>query len=123
MSYDEAKVWIDAAQFLWIIGATVWAFWGDRHAVIRAKLAQHVQAVSDLTSRTIRLEEAAKHAPTHEDLSKLHEKLNSVSTIVERIGGDVRACRSEVGSVRDLISPLQSTIQMVNEYLLSQNKP
>jgi len=120
MNYDEMKVWVDLAQFLWIIGATIWAFWGDKDRAIRAKLSAHAASLGTIDVRVARIEEASEHAPSHNDLTGMHEKLNEVTAKIERIGGDVRAVKAELGGVRDLITPMQRTLELVNEHLLDQ---
>lgn len=123
MNYDALKAWIDLAQFVWIIGATIWAFWGSKDKAIRAKLGKHAESIGEIDVRITRIEESSKHVPTHEDLSVMHEKMNELSQMVERIGGDVRATKAEVAGVRGLIVPMQRTIELVNEHLLNQSKP
>jgi hypothetical protein len=122
MNYDAIKMWIDALQFVWIILATIWVFWGDKDRETRARLVTVSEEIAQLDTKVTRLETGALHAPTHQDLGVIHEKLNDVGEKVARMGGDVRACTAEVSGLREIVAALRHQLDIVNEHLLKDRR-
>ena len=56
--------------------------------------------------RVAKLEEALHHAPTHDDLSKLHEKINDMSACMNRMEGEFK------GNTR--------TLQLIHETMMER---
>jgi predicted nucleic acid-binding Zn-ribbon protein len=59
-------------------------------AAITALKAETEQRLDDHSTRLARLEAATSKAPTHADLSDLHEKINSVAGTTREIQGELR---------------------------------
>ena len=93
MSYDIAKFWIDLFQSAILIAVTVTYFFSQKQAAtvsaiedledqVADKMEQQATKVSDalenMSIRLARLEQDMQHSPTHNDLGKIHEKLNAM---------------------------------------------
>jgi hypothetical protein len=115
MNYDELKVWIDAAQFLWIIAATIWAFWGDRHRETKEELAAHAGSINELRALVARAEHLATQAPTHDDIGDVHEKLNEIN-------GEVKGLTAEIKGLHELLKSMQHPVNTITEFLINQGK-
>lgn len=107
MSYEALKVWIDLLQFLWMIVATVWLFWGGRLKDLRGSAEKNAEGISGLDVRVTRLEEADSHALTHEDLKPLYRKLDEINGGLQGVVGKVEAMSAQV--------------QMINKHLLQRD--
>lgn len=96
MNYDALKVWVDVAQFAWIIAATIWAFWGNKDRETKTMLAEHAEQITGLDLRVARVEESDKHNPTHDDIGGVYEKLNDINGEIKEVGGEMKALRAQV---------------------------
>lgn len=68
----------------------------------------------DHNNRLIRVEEAIKSAPTHGDIERVYERLNSINASVQSVSGEVKGVSGELSAVR-------RSVDMMNQYLLGGN--
>lgn len=69
--------------------------------IIVARLSEHDQ-------RLTRMEERAKHAPTHEDLTRLHVRMDAMSKELSTLVGESRSA--------------SRTLDLIHDYLLNGGK-
>ncbi len=115
MNYEAIKVWVDVAQFAWMIAATIWAFWGNKHKETHERIGAAETEIGDHSDRLAKVEAHVKHMPRHDDITQVRE-------LISRVGGDVKGVQADVRGVRELIQPMQHTIQLMNEFLLNHNR-
>jgi hypothetical protein len=60
--------------------------------------------IHEFTDRVARIEEAAESAVTHDDLSRIHEKINNIGREVSEMNGSVK-------SVTDLVRSIDNHIR------------
>lgn len=109
LDYDAMKFWIDALQLagIAVIGAHSWI--SNRHRVTSeriAKLEDDMDTRLDThTDRLTALEVRAGAAPTHDDLKRLHQRLDNMN-------GELKELRGEFQSAG-------RTLNMIHDYLLN----
>jgi len=108
MNYEATKVWIDAAQFLWMIAATIWAFWGNKAKETNARIDGIEKKTVDHDKWLTRVNEQVKHLPTNAEL--------------EELVGDVKALKAGMDGMRDALKGITRQLELINEYLL-ERKP
>lgn len=99
-----------AADFWWKVAITVinaaigWYLWYERRSdVTTARINRieesMVKALTDFSNRLSTVERDTSHAPTHNDLSKLYERMNGVEhrlgERIDTVGGAVKRIEGE----------------------------
>lgn len=64
--------------------------------------------LNEIDDRLIRVEKDIEHLPTHEDMAKLHERVNEANENIKHISGQ--------------LTQIDYTMKMVNKYLLESGK-
>lgn len=108
MNYEAVKVWIDLLQFVWMVVATIWVFWGNKNKEINDRVAAAEEKIGDHQGWLTRINERLKHLPT--------------SAEMEEIAGDVKGLKAEMTGVKDALKAISRQLELINEYLL-ENKP
>lgn len=106
LDYGAARFWMDALQVLGLIALFIY-----QHLTSKSKAnASAIDAVRDdygnLKDRIVSIEGRLKHAPTHQDISKVYDRLNDVAEDLSGVSGQMRAVTHQ--------------LSMVNQYLLNQ---
>ena len=104
MNYDAMKIWVDLAQFAWIVGATIWAFWGDRNKEITTRVGEVEGTVGKHGERLTRIESGAGHDEFYTELG--------------RVSGDVRALQAQMDGMGDTLKGMHRQLELINGYLL-----
>jgi archaellum component FlaC len=82
---------IDLLQTVFMGALAIYSY-SIRHSLdALKKVAEVNDDVERLESRLDKIESAVLHAPTHNDLAKLYERLNSVSENLHRVAGTLDA--------------------------------
>lgn len=108
MNYEAMKVWVDIGQFLWMIAATVWVFWGDKDRETSGRVKQAENKIISHNGKLIRLEEQVKHIPSHDQIAEMR--------------GDVQALKAQMESVDAHVKGVHRQLELINQYLL-ERKP
>jgi predicted ArsR family transcriptional regulator len=94
IDYDAAGLWLQAAGLgLSALNSIclVVLWFANRGRVTREAIdtvARDAESRGDeLDKRLVRMEEAIRHAPTHEDLGKIYERLNSIGNHLAELRG------------------------------------
>ncbi len=112
MDLEAAKFWMDIVQFLvmGIIGFYVHIM--ARQRVTEKELAEHKDDVTGqlngLGQRLSRVEEAGRHAPTHDHLGDVYEKIDTVSGHVHEIVGK--------------LDGMGTQLRLINEHLMKVSR-
>lgn len=96
-------------QFLLWAGTSFYVYMSNKNKVTNDRIAELEKDVDaraqEHGQRIARLEQRVKTSPTHDDLSKLHEKINEVSACVNRLEGE--------------FSGASHTLALIHDYLLN----
>lgn len=95
---DEAKVAIQALQWLCMFGLALYTY-------ISSRIAARSAEVNKLSERVVAIEEQLKHLP---DPSLLHS-----------LDGDMKAIKAELGGLREALTPLVKSVDRLHDYLLN----
>lgn len=108
MQYETIKIWIDLTQWLTTAAVGLYVYAVNRHRVTNARISaleEHVdKRMDDHSDRLARLEQDARHAPSHEDLKRIHHRLDSVN-------GELREMRGEFHAAN-------RTLELIHQHLL-----
>lgn len=105
--------WTDIAQ---IIGMGLLAFYQwmmSRSLANRKEITNLAGAVQKLTTRVEMLEKDLKHVPGQADLAKIYERINSVSSVSQRMEGEMSGLSRQLndlnGNMRLIIARLTNS--------------
>lgn len=96
MNYEAIKVWIDAAQFAWMIAATIWVFWGNKNKEVHDRVGAVESTVEKHGTQITRIESDAKHFPNHDDMGAVYRELRTVSGGMQLLTGEMKVLRGQV---------------------------
>ena len=117
--YSGWQLAFDIVQFLVLGAIGIYVYIGNKNRVSHTRITALEEKVDeridDHETRISKAEENIRHLPIKDNISELNGK-------VERIGGDVRAVKAEVGGIRDLIAANTRTMELVHQFLLSHHK-
>lgn len=65
----------------------------------RAAEARSVQLIHGIDKRVGALEERTKHMPSHDDLRRLHQRLDEINAGVNKLAGEVHGISRSVGLI------------------------
>ena len=95
MENETMRLAFDALQFVLWGGTSFYVYISNKNRVTNDRvtaLQNDVDArLEGQSVRVAHLEEAMLHAPTHNDIAKLYEKINDVSTCMNRMEGEFKA--------------------------------
>jgi len=116
--YAAAKFWLDLAITICAAGAGVYAYVRTRHTAnandirvlrdwVLSELTQRDTSMKMTDNRITVIERDVQHAPTHDQIADLHDRLTLVGKELSEVVGQMKAYNRQVG--------------MINEYLLRQS--
>lgn len=112
MSWDEARFYLELGNIglTAVVGLYVWIT--SKNRVTNARISQLESEVDGrIDSLMIRMtaqEERSKHAPTHSDFIRVHERLDKLSEEISELCGASKAMHRQ--------------LDMLNQYLLEHGK-
>ena len=109
IDYGSAKFWLDVFQFLFTAGIGLYVWIATQRRVTERDFATRLEKHN---TRIATMEERIGHLPSHEDIGKVWEKLDSLHA-------DMAGVQSEMRGVRDVIAPLAKSVDRINDYLLN----
>lgn len=117
MDLETAKFVFSIAQFLLTGGIGIYVYISNKQRVTNERM-QNMETeidgrLDDHSSRIARVEEGIKHLPSTSDIAQVRE-------LVSRVGADVRGLQSDFNGMRELMKPMQRTIDLINDYLLNK---
>lgn len=86
-----------------------------RHTQIVRRLDAMETAIDADAARIIRLEHAVEAAPSHDDLKRIHARIDKAIEDVGRLSGDVKGLAEKVGG-------MGSTLSLIHEFMLNGKK-
>jgi hypothetical protein len=111
MTEGNVEIWrfgFDILQFVLTGVVGFYVYLSNRQRISSARLRKmedHIDTrLDDHDQRLTRVEAACGHAPTHEHLGQMYERMNGISGQVEKLTGKVEG--------------LQEGVQMIHEHLL-----
>jgi hypothetical protein len=94
---------LDLVQFVLVGAVSVYVYFTSANAVKAREFAGWKSAletqVRSTDTRLTMLEERSRHAPTHADLQRLHERLDDVSKAMHELAGEFKAARLMLDTV------------------------
>lgn len=112
MNYDAIKIWVEVALFLIQGGFSIWVWLfirGDKTNDRITTLGDEVdKRLDDHGNRLATLEGKVAAAPTHDDLSGIHDRITEVVKLQERMAGEFQV--------------VKGTLNMIHQHLLTGGK-
>lgn len=110
--YKALSFWLQVGQALITALVFVYVWITNRQkantAAIETMRDEIGSELNDLDDRLIRVEKDVEHQPTHEDIAKLHTRINESSERLKHIDGK--------------LEQIDRTTQMINQYLIDKGK-
>ena len=112
IDYKALGFWLQFAQIAFTASAVLY-FWLTNRQKANTAAIEHMrkdfnQELNDMDDRLIRVEKDVEHMPTHEDMSKLHQRVNETKEVVDNIHGQ--------------LTQIDHTMKMVNQHLIQSGK-
>jgi hypothetical protein len=134
MEMERLRIWIDVGQFVLMGAVSAYVYWTNR-AQARAEVLERMerrldQRLDELDLRLTRIDAGVHNAPSlevcaahrgrvdmierlmserpgHEDMKRVHARIDEVSTIV--------------GEVRGRLTGIEHSLEMITQHLLDQS--
>lgn len=107
VDYNGLRFVLDLLQLLGLIGIGIYSWFVNRTKVNRHAIEQIERAAAEHARRLDVLDNRMNHAPTHQDLGQVYDRLNGVAETMSQLNGQ--------------LSALGHQLSMVNEYLLNRD--
>lgn len=112
IDYKALGFWLQALQALITGMVFVYVWLTNRQKANTAAIDEmrkvFNQELNGLDDRLIRVEKDIEHLPTHDDMAKLHTRINETSEALKHIDGK--------------LEQIDRTTQMINQYLIDKGK-
>ena len=112
IDYKALGFWLQLAQALVTVLVFLYVWLTNRQkantAAIETMRDEIGEELNEFQDRLIRVEKDIEHLPTHEDMAKLHERVNETKEVVDTMAGQ--------------LTQIDYTMKMVNKYLLESGK-
>lgn len=109
MNYNALDFWWKVAITLINVGVWLYLYLVNRNRVTNERIDKLEEGVNkrlnNHTDRLARLEQDARHAPTHDDLKRLHTRIDEVNNSLKRLEGE--------------FSGANHTLSLIHEHLLN----
>lgn len=107
IDYTATKFWLDFAKDAALVGVWIYVWLSNRHRVTTeriTKLEDHMDTRLDThADRLTRLEVHAGAAPTHDDLNRLHQRLDVINGELKGLTGESAAARRTLDLIHDYL--------------------
>ena len=91
MNLETVYIWVDIVQGVGTIGVWAYVWWMNRKQRFDARFHRVETRLEDHGDRLKDVEGACKHAPGHNELGKVYERINDVAGQVGRLAGEMKA--------------------------------
>lgn len=112
MDWTAAKFWLDFINFILTLAIGLYVYIATRHRVTNERIGEMERDVDtklDLHSdRLARLETAMERAPTHEDLKRIHERIDQAVKELAAIGGEFKG--------------VAKALQLIQQHLIDRSR-
>ncbi len=112
LDYTAWRFWWDIIQTLILAAIGVYTWISNRTRVNSSRIQSLEHDIdSRLDSqgdRITRMEEALRHAPSHEDLKRIHRRMDETAAALNALAGEFKA--------------VQHTLHLIHEHLLNGGK-
>lgn len=119
MDMEALKLAVQIGQFVLTAGVGFYVYMSNKDKVTNeriTKLEDDLDARMDNHAQRITaVEEAAKHAPTHEDLGRIYEQITATR-------GDIARTASAVAGLEKGFSAVEKNMGLITEFLLKGGK-
>lgn len=99
MDYQSWRIGYDAVVMITVVANFAYTWIANRHKANRAAIDRVDEHLTEVVRRVDRLESRADSAPTHEDLSVLHERVTDLAGAVRELTGVMGAVRRSIDRV------------------------
>lgn len=108
MDYDALRFWLEIIVLIAVVANTFYTFISNRHKANKTAIDDVNSSVSDLVSRVDKMEVTLHGSPSHEDLSRMYERMNNVGNKLEKMSGAMEGMATQ--------------LSLINEHLLNGGK-
>ena len=103
MDHQDIALAFSGANFILTWGVALYMYMANKNKVTNERITRLEDdfdgKLDTHADRLARLEARAEQAPTHEDLAGLHEKINSVASGVNSLGGQFEGVKNLLNTI------------------------
>jgi hypothetical protein len=105
MDYAALDFWWKVAMTAMNVGMGLYLYLVNRNRVTNERIGKLETGVDDRldnhTERLARLEQDVRHAPTHDDLKRLHARIDEVNNSLKRLEGEFSGANHTLGLIHE----------------------
>lgn len=101
MDLEVIKTALTVINMLGTLGIGIWLYLEKRSDKTNARIDTVEASLQHHGEQLAHLEAKAEGAPTHDDLSELHEKVNKVGEGVRELAGEFRGVRNLLSTIHE----------------------
>ncbi len=106
LDYEAAKFWMSFIQLAGLVALFIYTHLTNKSKANSSAIESVKEDFDGLKSRVVAIESRLENAPTHQDISKVYDRLNDVAEELSNVSGQMRGALNQ--------------LSMVNQYLLNQ---
>ena len=105
MNYEALDFWWKVAITIMNAGMGLYLYLVNRNRVTNDRIGKLEDGVDkrldNHTERLARLEQDARHAPTHDDLKRLHSRIDEMKDSLKRLEGEFSGANHTLGLIHE----------------------
>jgi len=108
MTYDALRFWLEITVLISVVANTVYTFISNKQKANKTAINDMSKDINTLVRRVDGQANQLNNAPTHQDLSRMYERMNSVGNKLEKMSG--------------VIEGMATQLSLINEHLINGGK-
>lgn len=108
MTGEDLQLWLSILVLILTMVNLLYTWFNARHRATKKNINDLADETNNLVHRVSVMEERYRRAPTHEDLGKIYEKVNSFGGKIENVSGTLEAIKGQ--------------LSLINEHLINGGK-
>lgn len=101
MTGEILQLWLSILVLILTIANLVYTWFNIRHKATKENINDLTEVTNNLVRRVSVLEDRSRTAPTHDDLGKLYEKVNSFGGKLENVSGTLEAIKGQLALINE----------------------
>lgn len=105
IDYKAAAFWFQFLQALITVAVFLYVWVTNRHKANASSIDELSTELNEMDDRLIRIEKDVQHMPTHEDMAKIHSRVNETAQRLTSMEGELKQ--------------INNTMQLMHKHLLN----
>lgn len=101
MTGENLQLWLSILVLILTVVNLVYTWFNIRHKATKENIDDLTDVTNNLVRRVSVMEERYRTAPTHNDLGKLYDKVNSFGGKIENVSGTLEAIKGQLALINE----------------------